>query len=217
MMETRWIDATLSLKNGMPHWPGDPPFDIERVHDLDHGDGSNLSRIQMGAHSGTHIDAPIHFLRGGAGVEEIPFTALIGPARVVSLEAKNEITKDDLVSLGIRKGERLLLRTRNSEDALLHRAVFTEDFVYLSAQAAAFLVSHGIRLLGIDYLSVGGYKKDGSEVHRFLLSAGVVIVEGLDLTDVAAGRYDMVCLPLKILGSDGGPARVALRRKATRP
>ena len=211
MNDNKWIDISLTLKSNMVHWPGDPPFSIERVREMDQDDTVNLSKITMGSHSGTHVDAPVHFIKGAKGVDRILFDTLIGPARLIEIADADAIKEEELAGRGIKKGERILLRTQNSLKKILYRDVFTEDFVYLEKDAAEFLVSRGIKTLGVDYLSVGGYKKNGPDVHRLLLGAGILIIEGLDLSETPPGLYDMICLPMKILDSDGAPARVILK------
>ncbi len=211
MNDNKWIDISITLKSNMVHWPGDPPFSIERVREMDKGDTVNLSKITMGAHSGTHVDAPVHFIKGAEGVDQLLFDSLIGLARIIEIADTDTIREKELAVHRIKKGERILLRTRNSIKKILYRDAFTEDFVYLEKDAAEFLVSRGIKTLGVDYLSVGGYKKNGPDVHRLLLGAGILIIEGLDLTDALPGSYDMICLPMKILDSDGATARVILK------
>jgi arylformamidase len=211
MKDDRWIDLSLTLKSNMVHWPTDPPFSIARVREMDKGDTVNLSKIIMGAHSGTHVDAPVHFIKGAKGVDQILIDSLIGPARIIEIADVDTIKEKALAGHGIKKGERILLRTRNSINKILYKDTFTKDFVYMEKGAAEFLVARGIKTLGIDYLSVGGYKKDGPDVHRMLLGAGILIIEGLDLTEALPGRYHMICLPMKILDSDGAPARVIVK------
>ncbi|MGZ3578199.1 MAG: cyclase family protein [Syntrophales bacterium] len=211
MNDNRWIDISLTLKSNMMHWPGDPPVSIERVRAMDKGDTVNLSKITMGAHSGTHVDAPVHFIKGAEGVDQLLFDSLMGPARVIEIADADTIREEDITDYRIKKGERILLRTQNSIKKILYRDVFTEDFVYLEKSAAEFLVSRGIKTLGVDYLSIGGYKKNGPDVHRLLLGAGILIIEGLDLSETPPGLYNMICLPMKILDSDGAPARVILK------
>jgi arylformamidase len=217
MSRHEWIDVTLDIKSGMLHWPGDPPVILERVHDMRQGDEVNLSRITMGVHSGTHVDAPVHFIKEGTGIDVIPIETLVGPARVLEMTARAGIAAKDLAGQGVAKGERILLKTGNSAERLLHMDAFTEEFVHLSESGAKYLVSAGVKVVGIDYLSIGGYKIDGRTVHRMLLAAGIAVIEGLDLSNVAPGHYDMVCLPMKISGSDGAPARVILRKRQRDP
>jgi len=212
MKDDKWIDLSLALKSNMVHWPTDPSFSIERVLDMEKGDSVNLSKITMGAHSGTHVDAPVHFIRGAKGIDRLLFDSLIGPARIIQIADADMIKEKELTRLGIKKGERILLKTRNSLNKLLQKNTFTEDFVYIEKNAAEFLATRGIKTLGVDYLSVGGYKKNGPDVHRLLLGAGILVIEGLVLTEALPGNYDMICLPMKILDSDGAPARVIVKR-----
>jgi arylformamidase len=215
MNDNRWIDISLTLKSNMVHWPGDPLFSIERVREMDKGDSVNLSKIMMGAHSGTHVDAPVHFIKGAKGVDQILIDSLIGPARIIEIADADTIKEKELAGHEIKKDERVLLRTRNSINKILYKDTFTEGFVYMEKGAAEFLVTCGIKTLGVDYLSVGGYKKNGPDVHRVLLNAGILIIEGLDLTEALPGLYDMTCLPMKILDSDGAPARVIVKARKT--
>ena len=211
MKDDKWIDLSLNLKSNMVHWPTDLPFSIARVREMDKGDTVNLSTITMGVHSGTHVDAPVHFIKGAKGVDQILIDSLIGPARIIEITDVDTIREKALAGHGIKKGERIILRTRNSINKILYKDTFSEDFVYMEKGAAEFLVACGIKTLGTDYLSVGGYKKDGPDVHRVLLGAGILIIEGLDLTEALPGRYYMICLPIKILDSDGAPARVIVK------
>jgi arylformamidase len=215
LAKPKWIDVSLTLKSDMVHWPGDPPVSIERVRDMDKGDTVNLSKITMGVHCGTHVDAPVHFIKGAIGVHQILLDSLIGPARVIKISAKDTIKEKELSKQGIKQGQRIILRTRNSINKILYKNTFTEDFVYMEEDTAEFLVSCGIKALGVDYLSVGGYKKNGANVHRLLLEAGIPVIEGLDLTGTLPGNYYMICLPMKILDSDGAPARVLLKTTKT--
>jgi arylformamidase len=156
------------------------------------------------------MDAPVHFLKKGKGIDEMPFSAAVGPARVIEIRDRHSIKTEDLRRNRIRSGERVLFKTRNSSRCW-KTGRFVKDFVYLSTEAAQELARIKVRTVGIDYLSVGGYKKNGLEVHRALLSGGIWIIEGLNLSGVKPGVYDLVCLPLKVVGGDGAPARAALR------
>ncbi len=207
---TRWIDISVPLRKGMVHWPGDPPFDLERVQDMERGDPSNMSRVALGAHSGTHVDAPLHFIRAGAGISDMPLNATVGRARVIEISDAEAIRPAELRRHGIRRGERLLFKTRNSS-RVWRTDSFIEDFVFISPGAARFLARRGVALVGVDYLSVGGYRRSGRETHLALLQAGIWIIEGLDLSPVPPGRYDLVCLPLRIHGAEGAPARAIVR------
>jgi arylformamidase len=156
------------------------------------------------------MDAPRHFIADGETIDQMPLDAGVGPCRVIALDCADQITAADLRPLRLRPGERVLFKTRNSQRDAELRA-FDRDFISLRADAAAFLAKRRVRFVGIDYLSVGGYEKDGVETHRHLLGAGIWIVEGLDLRAFEPGRYDMICLPLKLAGADGAPCRVLLR------
>ena len=206
----KWIDISVSLRNGMAQWPGNPPVRIERVLDVELGDSHTLSEITMGSHTGTHIDAPLHFIKGGAGINDMPVDILIGRARVLEIHDTESIKPGDLVQHRIRRGECILFKTRNSYH-VWQTGKFEENFVFISLEAAQFLVDRKVRAVGIDYLSVGGYKRDGSQTHKILLGAGVWIIEGLDLLQVAPGKYDFICLPLKLGQGDGAPARAMLK------
>jgi arylformamidase len=210
-MARGWIDITVPIRPGMHVFPGDPPFRVELVKSIgrDH-EVCNLSRIDMGAHTGTHVDAPVHFIAGASGAEAVPLDALIGPAWVVDATKLTEHINEGVLSrLPIPEGEpRLLFKTPNS--ALWDQDGFSEDFIGLTDGAARGLVDGGIRLVGADYLSIAPHGR-AAPTHRVFLEAGVVILEGLDLRDVAPGPYDLLCLSLRIVGCDGAPARVLLR------
>jgi arylformamidase len=210
-----WIDVSVPLHTGVVRWPGDPAVKIETVSDIERGDSHTLSVISMGSHSGTHVDAPRHSIKGGLDISRMPLRVAVGRARVVEIRDASVVRPEELVPLGLRRGERVLFKTRNSS-SLWRTDDFAEDFVHLSDESAVFLASLRLRLVGIDYLSVGGFRTGGNFVHRALLSAGTWLVEGLDLSRAAPGRYDMVCLPLPIKDGDGAPARVILRRLPSR-
>lgn len=209
-MTQHWIDISVPLRNGMPHWPDNPPLQINRTMDLDCGDEATVSTIFIGSHTGTHMDAPLHFIKAGRAIHEMPLIATIGPAQVIEIRHPEAITLDELRRHTIRPGERLLFKTRNSLLRWGERD-FMEDFVYLTTEAARWLVQQHVRTVGIDYLSVGGYEKNGPEVHEVLLGGGIWIIEGLDLSGADPGCYDLICLPLNILQGDGAPARALLR------
>jgi arylformamidase len=187
----------------MVTYPGDPAVTLERVVSLEEGGVVNLSRLDFGVHTGTHVDAPLHFISGGPAVETLALETLIGPARVLDLTAADSL--DASAFDGCELGARVLLKTRNSE--LWERDDFAEDFLGLNESGARRLVEEGVRLVGIDYLTIGD-----EAAHEVLLGAGVIPVEGLDLRGIAAGEYRLVCAPLKLVGSDGAPARVLLIR-----
>lgn len=205
-----WIDISVPLHNGMVHWPDNPPVKVERMLDLEAGDACNVSKISLGVHTGTHVDAPRHFLRDGVGVHLAPVGALIGPARVIEIADSHAIGSDELRQHDIQAGERVLFKTLNSARCW-QTDDFIEDFVYVSQAAARYLAGLHVQTVGVDYLSVGGYTVDGPETHNALLSAGIWIIEGLNLSGVRPGTYELICLPLKITDSDGAPARAVLR------
>lgn len=212
-MSTDWIDISVPLRTGMTVWPGDGGARIERAQSFEQGGAYNLTRIDMSAHTGTHMDAPLHFLRGGRSIDTLPPELMIGPALVV--HAGGDVIRAGDVPDGLAPGARVLFRTRNSGREMF-AGTFFEDFVYLGRDAAEKLVRAGAALVGIDALSVSGFREDPSETHRLLLGAGVWILEGICLRGVEPGEYELVCLPLRIEGADGAPAR-ALIRPVRRP
>ena len=202
-------DISLSLRARMPVYPGEATPLLEPTSQMERGDSYNVSRLTVGTHTGTHIDAPRHFLPDGASVEQIPVDVLVGPALVVEMGVEQEITAADLEAAAIPTGtDRLLFKTRNSR--LLDDEDFRRDFVYLTLDAARWLVGRGVHLAAIDYLSIEQMDAQPNIVHQTLLEAGVVIVEGVDLRRVAPGPYLLACLPLKIEGADGSPVRAVL-------
>jgi arylformamidase len=202
-----WIDVTVPIHAGMVVYDGDPPVDVTAALALDRGDPANVSRLVLGSHTGTHVDAPAHFVRGGAGVDRLPLDALLGPARVLACPPGPIAAAT--VAGHARRGARLVLRTGNS--ALWRRGAFAPDYQALTLDAARALVEAGVGLVAIDYLSIEAFDAPGHPVHRCLLEAGVVVLEGLDLSGVEAGRYELCCLPLRIRDGDGAPARALLR------
>jgi len=209
--EGGWVDVSVPLRSGMVHWPDNPPVRIERMLDIERGDVANVSTISLGSHTGTHMDAPIHFVRGGEGMDRMPLDATMGLARVIEIQDPTSIKPDELDPHGIGRGERVLFKTRNSSLAWWTRD-FIEDFVYVSQKAARYLAERGVRTVGVDYLSVGGFYADGVETHQALLGAGIWVIEGLDLSRVEPGEHELICLPLKVEGGDGAPDRALLRK-----
>lgn len=201
-----WVDVTLPIRNGMIHWPGDPPIEVRREQ---HGD-ARVSRLSLGSHTGTHVDAPVHYLHEGEPLDALPLDALVGPARVVAF-AGAVIRAPDIAAIEPRAGERLLLRTRNSDRPRVD--TFDRDYVGLDRGAARALARAGVRCVGVDYLSVAAFDEDGPAVHRELLAAGVWILEGLDLAAIEPGDWELVCLPLRLADGDGAPARAIMRRR----
>lgn len=205
------IDISVPLDSNTPTWPDSPGIRLHWHKRLDAGDECNNTRLDCDTHVGTHVDAPSHFLEDGATVDELSLKTLIGPATVVYLPEVSAITPKGLETLDLAPDtRRLLLRSRNSELWAAGVTEFTKDYVALTAEAAQWIVDQGINLVGVDYLSVGGYV-DGAVTHQILLKAGVVVLEGLNLYDVDPGEYELLCLPLKLVGAEGVPARAVLR------
>lgn len=209
-MADEWIDVSVPLHTGMVHWPDNPPVSIERELNMDRGDVCNVSKMSMGVHTGTHMDAPIHFIHGGIGIDQMPLTASIGRARVIEIGDTVSIKPGELAGHDIQRGERILFKTRNSARCW-QSDDFVEDFVYIAHEAAQYLAALGVQTVGVDYLSVGGSHVDGPETHQALLGGGVWIIEGLNLSQVEPGIYDLICLPLRIVGGDGAPSRAIIR------
>ena len=208
---TKIYDVTVPLSPEVPTYPGDPPFEIRPTQRVADGGAFNATRITLGTHLGTHVDAPAHFLAGGATVDELPLEILMGKARVVEVSARDRIDRADLEALDLRDDIRVLLKTRMSGQ--MNRPLVQEDHVYLTVDAANYLAQAGIKLVGIDYLSVDRFGTADYPSHHALLEAGVVVLEGLDLSAVEPGEYEMTCLPLRIVGAEGAPARVILRTR----
>ncbi len=204
-------DISLPISLDLPVWPGDPAILLEQVSAMDDGAEANLTRLDMSAHTGTHVDAPHHFLNDGRTVENLSLEALVGPCWVVRVaDDIGEITAEILENADIPKDAvRLLFRTRNSEWWRRGESRFQTEFVAVSEDGARWLVERGAKLVGVDYLSVAEYSQP-VPTHRALLAAGVVVVEGLDLSRVEPGAYVLYCLPLKLVGADGAPARAIL-------
>ncbi len=209
-MNRRIYDISVAVSPTLPIWPGDPGVELERVSDMDAGAHVNVSRLSLGVHTGTHLDAPVHFVPDGAAVETLDLNILVGPALVVHLPDAEAIDAPLLESLDLPPGtERVLFRTRNSDLWARGETAFHEDYVAVTAAGARWLVAHGVRLVGVDYLSVAPFSQT-LEPHVVLLRAGVIPVEGLNLSGIEPGEYQLVCLPLKLAGSDGAPVRAIL-------
>lgn len=212
------VDATLPLYEGMPVWPGTSAFVLETEASLAEGDGVNLSRLRMGAHTGTHIDAPSHFIAAGDTIDCVALDALVGPARVFDLTNVDSIDACVLRRLKFEGVERAVFRTRNSNLWSENPQQFHKDYVSIAPEGATWLANRRLRSLGVDYFSVERFQPDSHETHRALLSAGIWLIEGLDLRKVPPGDHWMAALPLPIRGCDGAPARVifVLGGRATR-
>ncbi len=207
-------DVSVPLSATTPTYPGDPKIEIKDWATLANGDAANVSLLHMGAHSGTHVDAPVHFIAGAPKVASLPLSALIGVAEVVEVPPERRVIDEAFVSTSCNgPSERVLFKTRNSEFWARPQDGFRVDYTYIDSAAAARLVLLGKKLVGIDYLSIEAFQSADFATHLELLSNGVVILEGLDLSAVPAGTYELMCLPLKIAGGsgDGAPARAVLR------
>ena len=206
----RTYDITLTITPQTIVWPGDPPVSMQRTSSITAGDSSNVTQITMSCHTGTHVDAPDHFLNNGKTVENLSLDLLVGRVYVLHLPNVNMITASVLMQAEIPpRTRRLLFKTRNSDLWANGITEFQTDFVGLSVDAAELLVDRNVKLVGIDYLSIAPFKM-GKPVHTILLNAGVVVVEGLDLSRVSQGRYTLHCLPLKLGGAEGAPTRAVL-------
>ena len=204
------IDVTVPLDAHLPHYPGNTPFTVEPIKRLARGDTSNLSTLHLSAHAGTHVDAPFHFFDDAPGAEALPLELLIGRARVIEITTRKAIGPDDLARTDLSEDIRLLIKTHNSR--LWGTSEFHSDYVGLTEAGARYLVERGVKVLGVDYLSVEEFRKPGAPAHRALLGGGTIVIEGLNLRDVEPGGYELYCLPLRLVGTDGAPARVVLRQ-----
>jgi len=207
-------DVTVPLSNGLPAWPDDPEIKISDWRTLSNGDGANVSMLNFSAHAATHVDAPAHFIEGAAKVESLPLEVLIGEAEVIEVPEDYTVIDEEFVTARCAPGTtRILFKTRNSAFWSEATPEFHTDFTYLDLPAAKKLVQQGTRLIGIDYLSIEKFGQEKHETHHALLSHGVIILEGLNLSDVPAGKYELICLPLRLRSNmgDGAPARVVLR------
>lgn len=200
---TRWEDVTIPLRNGMVVWPGDPEFRFFPACRISEGAGCNVSAVEMGLHTGTHVDAPWHFKEDGRRLHEVDTALFFGPAQVLHYPDADVVTAEMLE--GVVLCERVLFRTRNSDCA--EDTPFRRDFTAISACAAQHMVAAGVKLVGVDYLSVAPFKQPGQDTHHILLGAGILVVEGLRLGKIEAGEYDFIVLPLAVVGADGAPCR----------
>jgi arylformamidase len=204
------IDVSVPLDAQLPTYPHNTPFTLEPVKRLARGDSSNVSTLHMSAHTGTHVDAPRHFFDDGPGTEALALELLIGRARVIDVSSRAGVGAEELDGIDLSDDIRVLIKTRNSR--LWGSPEFHADYVGVTESGAKHLVEHGIKVVGVDYLSVEQFRSPGAPAHHVLLGAGTIVIEGLDLRQVEPGIYEMYCLPLRVVGSDGAPARVVLRR-----
>lgn len=208
-------DVTVLLRPGMPTYPGEAGPRLAFIKSLARGDPADVRELTLALHTGTHVDAPGHFIPGGKTVEALPLEVLVGPCQVLSIPGAPDVSAADLEALfptGRPVPERLLLRTRNSDGPrpMLLRDEFTRDFAAIGHDAARWLVERGVRLVGVDYLSIEPFAAREPLTHRLLLGAGVVAIEGLDLSRTPPGPYRLLCMPVPLQGADGAPARVLL-------
>ncbi|MCA1834133.1 MAG: cyclase family protein [Actinomycetota bacterium] len=207
----RIIDVSLGIGPNLPTWPDDPPVSVTRTARIHRGDPANVSELRLGSHTGTHVDPPFHFIDGAPGADALSLDVLIGAAHVIDMTGfTGQIEPDQLERIMPEDAERILFKTDNSLLWREPKPVFPREYVGLSPQGAAWLVERNIKLVGTDFLSIEAFHAPGHPTHRTLLEAGVIIVEGLDLWNVSAGMYTLACLPLKIMGGDGAPARAVL-------
>jgi arylformamidase len=213
---TDWIDVTVTLDpSTTPVYEGDPPIRFEFVRDMRTGDFVTVSSYTLGAHSGTHIDAPMHFIRDGASIDRVSIDRLIGPARIIDIpDGVQAIDAAELGRHNWRGASRILFRTRSSLHGWLTQPKFHRDFAYIAPDAAQLLADAGVQLVGIDYLSAEQFGAKSPRTHQILLGKGIPIVEGLSLGAVSAGDYDLIVLPLKVGGHEAAPARAVLRKRA---
>jgi arylformamidase len=211
-----WIDATATLDPATtPVYEGDAPMKFDFLKDMRKGDSFTLSVYSMGAHSGTHIDAPMHFVRDGASIDHVPLSALIGPARVIDIaDAVQAIDAAELNRHDWKRTPRVIFRTRSSVRGWMTSSTFHRDFAYIAPDAAQLLADAGVQLVGIDYISAEQFGAPAPMTHRILLGKGIPIVEGLALAGVPAGDYDLIVLPIKVAGHEGAPARAVLRKRS---
>lgn len=210
MMGRIYYDVTLKLGPDLPVYPGDPEPSFTDVLSISKGDQCNVSLLSFGSHTGTHIDAPKHFYNDACGIDRISLDHFLGSSRVIEISGRPEINAADLASVGVCRDEIILLKTDNSK--IIGDGRFHMDFTYLTKDAAEFLVNTRIRTLGFDYLSVERFGSSDPVVHLALLGAGIAVIEGMDLSNVQPGVYEISALPLKIKDGNGGPARVVLYR-----
>jgi len=220
-----WIDITIPLRNAMVSWPSDPFLPtVNRIWDVNKGDKVTMSEFHFISHTGTHIDAPLHFVPGGGTIDEMPLETAIGPARVIEIEDTESVKVEELAPYNIQRGERILFKTQNSSK-LFDTDEFTKEYVYLSFEAAEYLVNRGIILVGFDYITICRFETEAEyestavylatspmhRTHRIFLENGIYIMEFVNLAGVKPGNYELICLPLKLEHGDAGLTRAVIR------
>lgn len=208
-MKQTFYDITLPISDTLITWPTDPTVSIRKTSMISQGNTCNVSELKFSSHCGTHIDAPYHFEESGITIDQIPLDSLIGNVTVFDIKNKKKIDLDDLKSLELQNCKRVIFKTRNSTGWRLSE--FKKDFVYITKEAAKYLADSNVKLVGIDSLSVDKFDTIYADTHHILLRKGIIIIEGLDLSNIKAGEYELIALPLKIKDGDGSPARVILR------
>lgn len=208
-----WVDATATLDSATtPVYEGDAPMRFTFLKDMRKGDNLTLSAYSLGAHSGTHIDAPMHFVAGGASIDQVTLSPLMGPARVIDIaDSVQVIDASELTKHQWQLSKRILFRTRSSVRGWMSSPAFHRDFAYISPDAAQLLADSGVVLVGVDYISAEQFGATEPKAHQVLLGKGIPVVEGLQLTEVKAGEYDLVVLPMKVAAHEAAPARAILR------
>jgi arylformamidase len=209
MFDNSWIDVSVDLCSMLPTWPGDPTLNISKFADIDKGKVCNVTQLSMSAHTGTHMDAPKHFINNGKTMSDWTLESTTGPVKVFETGDKEFITVDEIKKFDIQKGDRIIFKTPNSSYEWFEKP-FNENFVCFSNEAAEYIAQKQIMTVGVDYLSVGGMK-NGKEVHNFILGAGIWIIEGLYLKDIKPGNYNLLCMPIKLKGADGAPSRAFMK------
>ncbi|MHA1357517.1 MAG: cyclase family protein [Candidatus Helarchaeota archaeon] len=208
---TELYDISIPISSNTPIYPGDTKIEVKPLYSIQKGDSANISELKLGTHSGTHVDVPYHFLQEGEKLNTISLDKFCGNAKVVELDVAEKITPKDLTAFLIQKDEIILFKTKNSK--LWNLNEFQKDFIYLSPEAAEYLVRQGVKLVGIDYLSIEKYKSENHLTHTTLLQNGILILEGINLREVPSGEYFLICFPLKLIGVDGSPVRAVLFEK----
>ena len=204
-------DISLPISSELVSWPGDPSPKLIKVLSINEGDACNVTKLEMGVHTGTHIDSPNHFIEDGITTDSMQLEVLMGKCLVIEITSKSNIQVSDLYDFEIGKYERLLLKTKNSVHWENGSKKFDKNFIALSLEAAEYLVKSGIKLIGIDYLSIEAYGVREHTVHHHLLNNQIAILEGLNLSKVDEGEYELICLPLKLVDCDGAPVRAILK------
>jgi len=214
-----WLDASATLDPATtPVYEGDAPMKFDFLRDMRKGNAFTLSVYSLGAHSGTHIDAPMHFIRDGAPIDRVPLEVLMGPARVIDIpDSVQSIDASELNRHDWRNVPRVIFRTRSAQRGWMGSATFHRDFAYIAPDAAQLLADAGVQLVGIDYLSAEQFGAAAPTTHRILLGKGIPIVEGLALDAIGAGDYDIIVLPIKVAGHEGAPARALMRKRSGPP